>query len=118
MTKLDFKNMIQELRELKYGWYEGYGESIPSEALDFLEDFYEGVNEKYLPHLYPMANNGISIEWTIRNFEISYEATFYDNMIHVHILNMNNDKVYESDFKIPDFINLWTKLVSEPLKLN
>lgn len=72
----DVSARIDELRSLKDGWLDGRGRAPSGENLDwFAKDFetrYPG--DLQLPFVYPTAEGGLQLEWSLPLHEISLEV--------------------------------------------
>jgi hypothetical protein len=93
LDPLDFPSQLDELKVLKDGWYDGKGYAPPAAGLDWLAG---AVNERYadslpLPYVYPVAEGGVRLEWTLGRNEVSLEIDLRDRAGEWHSLNLETD---------------------------
>ena len=93
LDPLDLPSQLQELKQLRDGWYDGKGYAPSAEGLDWLAKV---VNERYpdnlaLPYVYPVAEGGVRLEWTLLPNEISLEINLQDHLGEWHQLNLETD---------------------------
>jgi hypothetical protein len=93
LDPLDFPSQLEELKVLKDGWYDGKGYAPLAGGLDWLAAV---VNERYsdslpLPYVYPVAEGGVRLEWTLGANEVSLEIDFRDRAGEWHCLNLETD---------------------------
>lgn len=97
LDPLDFSSQLEELKILNDGWLDGKGFAPSASGLDWLAS---AIEENYsdsliLPYVYPVAEGGVRLEWTIDSCEISLEINLTDHTGHWHILNLMTDKEQE-----------------------
>ncbi|MDD3034894.1 MAG: hypothetical protein PHT25_09895 [Bacteroidales bacterium] len=71
----DIAARIEELNELRDGWFNGFGFALNKEGLVWLLNKFDTYypEELLLPYLYPTSEGKVQAEWTIANIEISLE---------------------------------------------
>jgi hypothetical protein len=94
LDSLDFQYQLDELRTLKNGWYDGKGQAPSSRGLDWLANaFNEYVPDTTaLPYVYPVAEGGVRLEWTLGPNEASLEVDLRGQKGEWHSLNLQTDK--------------------------
>jgi hypothetical protein len=93
LDPLDFPSQLEELKLLKDGWYDGKGHAPTAAGLDWLA---EAMNQRYpesltLPYVYPVAEGGVRLEWTMGSREISLEINVESRIGEWHCLNLETD---------------------------
>ena len=74
LDPLDVHARLDEFRSLRDGWLEGQGVGPSHAGLDWLSNVFERYypDDLQLPYTYPMADGGVSLEWSfgIRDIDI------------------------------------------------
>lgn len=94
LDPLDIGARIDELRLLQNGWLDGVnGAQLDPGQLDWLEHQLDVqlVDDHPLPFLYPTAEGGVQIEWSIGDYEITLDADLHQKTGHFHAMNMRDD---------------------------
>ena len=76
LDPLDVPAQLDEFRSLQDGWLEGGGNAPNHEGLDWLAEAF-GLyypDDLPLPHAYPMADGGVSLEWGLDSREADIEV--------------------------------------------
>lgn len=112
LDPLDFPSQLEELRVLKNGWYDGKGQAPSTTGLDWLA---EAFNQYYadslpLPYVYPVAEGGVRLEWTLGPEEVSLEIDLLDCAGEWHSLNLETDDEEARPLKL-DTKNDWDWMV-------
>src|SRR5262249_42068651 len=73
LDPLDFQSQVEEIGLLKDGWYDGKGFAPSPDGLGWLASAF---NERFadglpLPYVYPVAEGGVRLEWTIGSNDVS-----------------------------------------------
>lgn len=94
LDPLDVPSRLDALRLLRDGWLDGVGVAPSASGLDW---FAAAFKESYpddlpLPYIYPVAEGGIQLEWSIRPREISLEVLFSDHSAAWHSLDLETDE--------------------------
>lgn len=89
----DITARFEELKTLKDGWMDGRGLAPASDGLDWLADQIENqYSEKLpLPYIYPVAEGGVQLEWSLKPHEVSLEIDFNQKSGEWHALNLDTD---------------------------
>ncbi len=99
LDPLDFQTRMEELKSLKDGWYDGLGIAPPADKLDQLagdfNDYYPDTLPS--PYVYPVAEGGIRLEWSLGQAEVSVEVDFTNYAGTWHALHLQTD---EEDAKV------------------
>jgi hypothetical protein len=95
LDPLDVSIRIEQLSELREGWYNGDGHIVNPQGLARFEKlFYENWTfEQSFPAIFPTIEGNIQLEWTINKFEISIELdliTFHGEYLMVNVDDYDN----------------------------
>lgn len=93
LDPLDVPARLEELRNLIDGWLEGRGVAPRQEGLDWLAQTFEQnfPDDLPLPYVYPTAEGGVQMEWTIDTSEASLEIDLVEHRGEWHFLDMKTD---------------------------
>ncbi len=113
LDPLDVPARLDELRELRDGWYDGEGEALDGNALNWLSESFDSFypNESPLPHVYPTVDGGVQAEWSFPPNEISLEIDLATRCGKLHLLNLENDAEETETFDLKDAAN-WMEFSS------
>lgn len=95
---LDFNDIpfrLEEIANLKRGWFNGFGKEFDSIKLDELANSFENKfnGELPLPSVYPTPDNNIQFEWDLGDFDVSLLVNLNDDFDgEIHILNHKSDE--------------------------
>jgi hypothetical protein len=101
VTLLDERDVgarIDELRLLKSGWLDGkLGKALDSDQLNWLESRLDSYLSDPLPspYLYPTAEGGVQLEWSICRYEITLDINLAAKSGHLHALYMPTEEETE-----------------------
>src|SRR3990167_8802911 len=116
---MDISARLDELRQLKDGWFEGKGLAPKQDGLDWLTDVFEKYypDDLSLPYIYPTAEGNIQAEWSIKPNEASLEIDLKSHKGEWHCLNL------DSNAEDTDTLNLeqeqnWELLIDKLRKLS
>lgn len=86
----DVPARLDELRSLADGWLEGKGKAPSKAGLDWFTAVFETqyLDELPFPYVYPTAEGGLQIEWSLAGHEVSLEVSLESKQAHWHILNL------------------------------
>lgn len=94
LDPLDVPSRLDALRTLQDGWLDGEGLAPSASGLDWfataLKEFYPG--DLPSPYIYPVAEGGGQLEWSIPPREISLEILFSDHSAAWHSLDLETDE--------------------------
>ena len=94
----DVPARLFELSQLETGWFDGtLGSALSSRDLVRLEMDFEVFYPDHLPlpHIYPTAEGGIQIEWSIKDTEASLEIPHRSRKAEWQACNVKNDRCVE-----------------------
>ena len=103
-TERDVTAQLDDLRNLKDGWYDGDGLAPSHEGLDWLEARLsnEYLNLLPLPRIYPTVEGGVQLEWSIGSNDTSLEVNLSDHSGYWHNLNLRIAKDEERYLSLED----------------
>ncbi len=86
----DVPARLDEFRSLVNGWLDGKGRAPSRAGLDWFSAAFESQypDELPLPYVYPTAEGGLQIEWSLAGHEVSLEVSIESKQAHWHILNL------------------------------
>ena len=89
----DISARLEELKVLKNGWLDGSGVAPPPAGLDWLGERFESLyaEELPLPYVYPVAEGGVRLEWSIAPREVSLQIDLGKESGEWHSLDMDTD---------------------------
>jgi hypothetical protein len=93
LDPLDVPARLEELKALRNGWLDGRGIAPDPAGLDWLareiKTRYPG--ELPLPYIYPVAEGGVRLEWSITSHEVSLEIDLGGKSGEWHALDLDRD---------------------------
>jgi hypothetical protein len=104
LDPLDVPARLEELRALRDGWLNGRGIAPVPAGLDWLA---AGIKTRYpeelpLPYVYPVAEGGVRLEWSITPHEVSLEIDLSRKSGEWHALNLDTDVDESSTLNLDD----------------
>ncbi|MGL4942169.1 MAG: hypothetical protein ACRC46_03140 [Thermoguttaceae bacterium] len=83
---------LDEFKQLKNGWLDGKGIAPDPKKLDWLANAFGDNYPEDLPfpYLYPTAEGGVQVEWSVGKWEITLEVDFDSAHGEWHALHMGN----------------------------
>ena len=86
----DVSARLDEFRSLADGWLEGKGKAPSKAGLDWFSAAFETryPDELPLPYVYPTAEGGVQLEWSIAGHEVSLDISLETKQGQWHSLNM------------------------------
>lgn len=87
----DLLHRVEELKQLKAGWYDGDGAELDPKALEMLGARLDAFVERdeLLPALFPTTEGGVQAEWKIGAYDLSLEVTLNSALNAIfHSLNL------------------------------
>ncbi|MBF0140956.1 MAG: hypothetical protein HQL74_11835 [Magnetococcales bacterium] len=105
-------NRLEEFYALQDGWLDGEGRAPGREGLDWFASTFDNHYPKDLPlpYLYPTAEGGIQVEWTMGVYEISLDVDLEVKQAEWQDLNMATDKEVDKTLNLTEE-NDWSWLV-------
>jgi len=112
LDPLDVPARLEELKALPNGWLNGRGIAPAPLGLDWLA---REIKTRYpedllLPYIYPVAEGGVRLEWSITPYEVSLEIDFSQKSGEWHALNLDTD-VEESRALNLDDLAAWDWMI-------
>ena len=104
IDSLNVSAQLDDLRNMKDGWYEGDGFAPSHEGLDWLDAAFprEYDHRLPLPRIYPTFDGGAQLEWMIGQNDASLEVDFSERSGYWHNLNLDTDKDEERLLNLGD----------------
>jgi hypothetical protein len=89
----DIPARLEELKAMRNGWLDGRGIAPDSAGLDWLAGVIERrySEDLPLPYVYPVAEGGVRLEWSVTPQEVSLEIDFSRKSGEWHALNLDTD---------------------------
>lgn len=114
LDPLDVLARLDELRLLKDGWLEGQGRAPSATGVDWLADAFSRSypDDMPLPFVYPMAEGGIRLEWSLDPYDVSLEIDLLGHLGDWHALNLSADEEAEKTLEL-DQPDQWEWLVAQ-----
>jgi hypothetical protein len=93
LDPLDVAARLEELKALRDGWLNGRGIAPVPAGLDWLAGEIKSryPEELPLPYVYPVAEGGVRLEWSITPHEVSLEIDLSRKSGEWHALNLHTD---------------------------
>ena len=91
LDPLDATVRLQELAELKDGWFDGTGNALQKDALSWLEESFSSRfgSELPLPRLYPTPSANVLAEWLFGRNDVSLEIDLPSRRGNYSALNLD-----------------------------
>jgi hypothetical protein len=104
LDPLDIPARLEEFKALRDGWLDGRGIAPPPSGLDWLAGEFETryPAELPLPYVYPVAEGGVRLEWSIDPEEISLEIDLGRRSGEWHALNLDTDEEKSRTLNLDD----------------
>ena len=112
LDPLDVPARLEELKALRNGWLNGRGIAPAPAGLDWLS---REIKTRYpeavpSPYIYPVAEGGVRLEWSITPQEVSLEIDLSQKSGEWHALNLHTD-VDESRTLNLDDVAAWDWMI-------
>lgn len=93
---------LNEFLALKDGWLDGKGKAPSKVGLDWFSATFETQypDELPFPYVYPTAEGGIQIEWSLAGHEVSLEVSLESRRAHWHNLNLTTHEESSRDLQL------------------
>ena len=94
VSSIPVRMRLDELRRLKDGWLDGLGKAPTAESLDWLARTFCAQYSADLPrpYIYPTAEGGVQLEWSLGSREASLEILLDDRSAEWHVLDLSSDE--------------------------
>ena len=112
LDPIDVPARLEELKALRNGWLNGRGIAPDPAGLDWLarEIKTSYPEELPLPYVYPVAEGGVRLEWSITPHDVSLEIDLRQKSGEWHALNLDTD-VDESRTLNLDDVAAWDWMI-------
>lgn len=93
LDPMDLTARLEELAELKDGWFEGHGLAPSRVSLQWLSKTYEASlpDDLPLPYAYPTPEGGIQLEWNFGTTEVSLEIDLAQHLGQWHAIDLKTE---------------------------
>lgn len=117
-----FHERLSELGNLSEGWLEEGSPAPSSATIDAIRSFLEALTQSsgiHSPFIYPTAEGGVAVEWTVADWEISGTLEPNSSALHLHALNMETDQEISKEVDISrtdsvvEFIKFWNEVEAD-----
>jgi len=117
LDDLDPGGRLDEFKALKNGWLNGKGIAPAHKELDWLADAFQHnyPDELPLPYLYPTAEGGVQVEWSVDGWEITLEIDLTQRQGEWHALELSSEAEETHMLKLNE-PNCWQWLANEITK--
>lgn len=104
LDPLDIPTRMEELKALRDGWLDGRGIAPAPAGLDWLAGEIEArySADLPLPYVYPVAEGGVRLEWSIEPREVSLEIDLGRRSGEWHSLGLNTDEEESRTLNLDD----------------
>ena len=104
LDPLDFAARLDEFRDMRDGWLDGYGKAPSHEGLDWLAHKFmlEYPDTLPRPYTYPTPEGGVQMEWSIGVYEASLEVDISKQTGDWHNLNMRTIEADTRTLRLAD----------------
>lgn len=99
LDPLDVSASLDEFRSLRDGWLDGEGKAPDHDGLDWLSDAFERhyPDDLQLPRTYPMADGGVSLEWSLGVREADIEIDLKNHVGEWYVFNKYTERGEEEE---------------------
>ena len=110
----DVRARLEDIRNLKDGWLDGKGVAPSHMGLDWFSKAFDANYPAGLPRpfIYPTAEGGIQVEWSLSEHELSLEVDLAHHTGAWHRLHLRT-KQDETRIINLDVVAEWKRLVNE-----
>lgn len=119
LDSLDIQARLHELSFLKDGWYDGIGLAPSNASLKELSSMFSEYYPETapLPRIYPTPEGNVSVEWTLGNWEVSFEIGLCDLVGIFLAVNVLTDEEIEKEINLKE-PTAWKDLTKTIIILN
>jgi hypothetical protein len=113
LDPLDIPSRLEELKALRDGWLDGRGVAPPRAGLDWLAGEIEARFSEELPRpcVYPVAEGGVRLEWSIVSEEVSLDVDLGRRSGEWHALDLRTDEEESRTLNLEDE-TAWSWVIS------
>ena len=114
LEPLQVRARLDELRDMRDGWFEGQGVAPSQDGLDWLAACFERSypDDLRLPYIYPTFDGGIQAEWSFPLREIDLEVDLSTHQANLYNLDLQSEDDEITSLNLDDKA-VWAWLVSE-----
>lgn len=104
-TREKFISWVENLKSLKQGWLDGYGEIPSVEFLNWISEKSSIFDETVYPHVFPTPDGGVTLEWEGNGFYICLNV-YKNKEANFLALRTRNDKFEFKKFEFSEDFSL------------
>ncbi len=112
LDPLDIGERLEELRQLKSGWYDGHGQALSADGLKWLEEAFTRYFDDArlpLPRLFPTVEGLVQAEWSIGLWEVTLELDLQTHVGEFQAVQVQKDEQLEKMLAL-DTSQAWHEL--------
>ncbi len=116
LDPLDVIVRIDELKQLKRGWFDGKGEAFDPQQIDWVVEAFKSFypDDTKLPYLFPTPEGKLFAEWSLGANSVSLEIDLSSRSADWHVLHNATDAEETEQFDLNDSAS-W-KSIAERIK--
>lgn len=113
LDPLDLIVRIDEIKQLRDGWFDGKGSAFDSSQLDWIVMSFQNLypDEAKLPYLFPTPEGNLLAEWSLGQNCISLDIDLNTKLAEWHVLNLVNNEVDEQEYDL-NLSNDWKSIAN------
>jgi hypothetical protein len=92
MSRQDTLSRLQELAQLRDGWYDGDGAAPSAAALSLAGVVALSLGDSYPTRIYPTPSGGVCLEWNLSPWDVSAVFRPCGELVLFHALEMETDE--------------------------
>jgi hypothetical protein len=121
LDPLDVPSRLEELSMLKKGWFNGEGEAMNPQAIQWFSQSFDKNFDPSLdqPYVFPTQDGNVQLEWSNSKNELTIEINLNAKTAELHSLNLNSKEEEHKNFNLSyDDSKSWLTINSLVKKIN